>query len=390
MKLQAISEDQFGAFRASSTNQIPDANVRPHGDVAIDEDDDTGDLFPKRVSRTDLIRCTTQLSVMIDTGINLSVALRGIAETEENSTLRSVLFDIQKGVEGGDDFSACLEKHSKHFSETYTALVRSSEQTGRLSEILEQIAEYMQNELENRNKVRGALAYPCIMMTFSFGITLFLLTFILPKFAPIFSGRGMELPVSTQVMMALSEAMIEYWIAWIAGTVFLLAGFLYWRKTSSGRQVIDWLKINTPILGPLFKKVAISRSVRTLGTMIECGVSVLEALHYSAAVSGNHFYEKAWTQAIESVTSGDQICDAIRNNPLFPSTLVQMIRSGEETGRLDYVLKKVSLHYDRQVESNLKTVTTLLEPLMIMVMGGIVGGIGMSILLPIFSLSRGG
>jgi type IV pilus assembly protein PilC len=167
-------------------------------------------------------------------------------------------------------------------------------------------------------------------------------------------------------------------------------GFIYGKRTEPGRQAWDWVKINTPIIGPMFRKVAISRSIRTLGTMIASGVSMLEALRLSAEVTGNYYYEKLWLGVLDKVTSGKQICDALRGNPLFPAMLVQMIASGEDTGKLDIVLEKVSTYYDQEVESALKTTTSLIEPIMITFMGVVVGGIGLALLLPIFSLSRGG
>ncbi len=167
-----------------------------------------------------------------------------------------------------------------------------------------------------------------------------------------------------------------------------MVGFIYGKRTEAGRQAWDWIKINVPIVGPMFRKVAISRSIRTLGTMIASGVSMLDAIRLSAEVTGNYYYEKLWLEVLDQVTGGKQICETLRRNPLFPPVLVQMIASGEETGKLDLVLERVSNYYDQEVEMSLKTATSLIEPLMITMMGFVVGGIGLSLLLPIFSLSR--
>jgi type IV pilus assembly protein PilC len=188
--------------------------------------------------------------------------------------------------------------------------------------------------------------------------------------------------------MHLSHAMTNYWYLWLAGIAFLVVGFVFGRKTNVGRMSLDWLRLNAPILGPMFRKVCISRSIRSLGAMVQSGVSVLEALKLSAEVSGNYFYEQAWQHALDEVINGSRISEALNGNRLFPKTLIQMIGSGEDTGRLDYVLKKVSGYYDGEVETALKTATSILEPLMIAVMGVVVGGIGMSVMLPIFTLSR--
>ena len=198
----------------------------------------------------------------------------------------------------------------------------------------------------------------------------------------------MQLPKPTVVMMALSHYLIDFWYLWIVGIVGGTIGFVYGKKTEPGRKVWDWIKINTPIVGPMFRKVTISRSVRTLGTMIASGVPVLEAIQLSAAVAGNYYFERLWMDVQVHVMAGNQICEALARNRLFPRTLVQMISSGEQTGKLDMVLIKVSNYFDQEVDTSLKTVTSLIEPIMITVMGVIVGGIGLGMLLPIFSLSK--
>jgi type IV pilus assembly protein PilC len=228
------------------------------------------------------------------------------------------------------------------------------------------------------------------MALLAVGVTIFLLTFVLPKFEPLFNRKGMQLPTVTVVMMGASAALVDYWYAWLIGAVALAVGYFFGRRTEPGRRVLDWLKIHVPIIGPMFRKVTLSRGIRTLGTMVQCGVPMLDGIRLTAEVSGNHYYVQSWLRVLEGITNGNRIVDALHGDKLFPATLVQMIGSGEETGRLDHVLKKVSGHYDQEVQTSLKTVTSLIEPLMIMVMGVVVGGIGMGLMLPIFQLSRGG
>ncbi|MCA9142189.1 MAG: type II secretion system F family protein [Planctomycetaceae bacterium] len=356
--------------------------------IKISEGDDGLNLFPRRLTRSDIIYTTTQLAIMVDTGINLATALQGLLEQEDNPTLHKLLTALKKDVEAGECFSAAVARHPRYFDKTFVALIRASEQTGTLGEMLDHIADYMRKDLESRSKVRSALAYPVVMMVLAMSVTTFLLTFVMPKFTPLFARKGIKLPSTTVFLMHLSEAMTEYWYAWLAGAVVLVVGFLYGRRTDVGRMALDYLRLNMPILGPMFRKVCISRSIRSLGAMVQSGVSVLEALKLSAEVSGNYYYEKAWKDALEEVTNGSRISEALAGNDLFPRTLIQMIGSGEDTGRLDYVLKKVSGYYDGEVETALKTATSMLEPMMITVMGVVVGGIGMSVMLPIFTLSR--
>jgi len=345
-------------------------------------------LFGPRVSKRDIIYVTSQLAVMVDTGITLSSALGSIIEQETNPGLRKVLSDIQAAVEAGEDFSTALGRYPKLFDKTYRALVKAAEATGSLGPMLDRLAGYMRSEVETRAKVRAALAYPTVMLLLACGVTVFLLTYILPKFMPLFESKHVDLPTPTVVMMAVSDVLLKYWYWWLAGLVVLVVGFLYGRRTETGRRWLDWAKINAPILGPMFRKVTISRSIRALGTMIGSGVPILEAVRLAAEVSGNCHYEHIWRQVADELTAGKRICDVLRQSPLFPPALVQMIGAGEETARLDTVLEKVSDYYDREVETAVKATTSLIEPIMIGVMGVVVGTIGLSVLLPIFSLSR--
>jgi len=351
-------------------------------------DDDDGGLFARRISRTEIIYATSQLAIMVDTGITLSTALQSITEQEENPTLRRMLTDIKNSVEGGEDFSTSLEKYPKHFDKTYVSLVRASEASGKLGHMLERIAGYLRKEQETRGKVRSAMAYPTVMAVLALGVTVFLLVYILPKFGPLFTKKGVKLPSVTVAAMAASDCLIHYWYAWLAGVVALALGFHFGKKTDPGRRALDWLKINTPLLGTMYRKVMISRSIRTLGTMLASGVPLLDALELSADVSGNHYYEQLWRNVMHQVTGGNEIHTALAESGLIPSMLTQMIKSGEETGKLDEVLVKVSNYYDGEVEQAIKTTTTLIEPLMICAMGLVVGGIAMALLLPIFSLGR--
>lgn len=356
----------------------------------IEESDDSERLFSQRISKSDLVYVTSQLSIMVQTGINLSAALRGIIQQEENLTLKALLAELRSNVESGEDFSTALARHPRYFDKTFVALVRASEQTGMLGEMLEKISNYQRKQLENGSKVRAAMAYPCLMLLIATGVTIFLLTFVLPKFEPLFSQRGRSLPITTQLMMTVSDSLIDYWYFWIAGVVVAIVASVLFKRSDRGRRKLDHLMISLPLIGPMFRKVVISRSINTLGTMIESGVPVLDAIQLSSEVAGNACYEKLWTDVLEKVSSGNPINQAIGNSPLFPHTLVQMIALGEETGKLDEVLARVSQYYDREVDTSLKGLTSIVEPLMIAAMGVVIGTIVLSLLLPIFQLSRHG
>jgi type IV pilus assembly protein PilC len=353
-----------------------------------DEQDDGSGLLPRRVTKVEIIYVTSQLAIMVETGVTLSAALDGIVREERNPALKRVLAELKSAVDSGEDFSAALARHPRHFDKTYVSLIKASEATGTLAEMLERISRYLRKELETRGKVRGAMAYPSVMLVLAIGVTIFLLTFVLPKFTPLFTRKGIQLPKPTIVMMAVSNVLLTYWYFWLAGAVALLVGFIVGKRTELGRRIWDGVRINLPIVGPVLRKIVITRSLRTLGTMVKSGVSMLDALQLSADVANNYQYEQLWLRVKDKVTQGDQIYTALAGDKLFPPVLVQMIRAGEDTGKLDVVLERVSDHFDQEVEVSLKTCTSLIEPIMIAMMGLVVGGIGMALLLPIFTLSR--
>lgn len=340
-----------------------------------------------RVSRNEIIYVTTQLAVMVDAGVPLASALEGLGKQVTNPTLQRILGDVQNGVQAGDDFSDALARHPKQFDRTYINLVKASEASGSLAPMLDRIATQMRTELETRQKVNAAMLYPAIMLLMCIAVSIFLLTYVFPKLTPMFKTRQLDLPLPTVLMMTLSDALVNYWYAFLIGGVSLIAAALYARRRRLGRTALDWMWLHFPVLGSVTRKVAISRSLRTLATTINAGVPMLEALELCAGVANNTFYERCWSNAGEHVAAGKQIHEALQGNDLIPPTLLQMISSGESTGKLGYVLHKVSDYFDREVENAVKSATSLLEPLMVAMMGGVIGTIALAMLLPIFKLS---
>lgn len=350
--------------------------------------DEEPELFPRRISRAAVGYFTNQLAVMVDTGISLADALGHIAAQETNPTFRRIITDLKATVEEGQSFSAALSRYPKLFNTTYCALVRAAEATGGMGAMLDRIARYMRQELETRSKVRGALAYPAVMAVLAVVVTVFLLTYVLPKFVPLFSRKGVQLPLPTRVMMGISAALTDYWYVWLGGIAALAAGWVYLRRAPQGRAVLDRFRLQLPVLGPLFLKVTVSRSIRTLGTVLQSGVPMLEALDLAGAVAANVYFERLWRHVADHVTQGGQVCEALARDPLFPRSLTQMVAAGEQTGKLGQVLERASAYYEQEVETAVKAATSLIEPLMIVVMGIVVGGIAMALLLPVFTLSR--
>lgn len=345
-------------------------------------------LFEGFIRRTEIVNVTNQLAVMTTTGITLVHGLEAIIEQEQNKALADMLQNIKSSIQAGDDFSKAIARYPRHFDNTYTSMVEASEQTGRLAETLNQIAAYMEKKIAYASKIKSAMAYPAVILALTIGVTLYLLTNIMPKFQPLFDREGATLPLMTQVLINASKLLLDYLWYWMAGAVLSIGGFFYWKASRHGQNCWDWLLIKAPIMGPLFRKLIISRSILTLGVMLDCGVSVLEAIRLTSKVAGNVHYRRVWEKVIERVSSGDRIVTALRGEKLFPATLIQMINAGEESGKLDEVLAKVSAFYEREVDTQIKTMSTIVEPLLIVIMGSVVGAIAMAIMLPIFSLSQ--
>ena len=344
-------------------------------------------LFGRRVSRSELVYATSQLAVMVDAGISLSSAIGGLATQTENLGFKSILEKIQQDIEGGDCLSAALAKFPKTFNGVYVNLVKAGEESGMLGTLLERLAVQMRNDLEQRSKVRGALMYPGAMFVMCMGSCVFLLTGVLPKISPMFVARGIELPTPTIVMMALSHALTVYWWACLLGFAACVGSFWYARQQWWGILAWDWTILRLPILGSLVRKSILARTTRTLSTMLNAGVPVLSAIELCAAVSENSLYEKSWRHLAGEVTTGRQLHEVLESNPLFPKTLVQMIGSGEKTGKLGMVLGRVSDYYEAEVGIATKAATSLIEPLMVAGMGVVIGGLALAMLLPIFKLS---
>lgn len=344
-------------------------------------------LFAKRVSRRDIVEFASQLAVMVDAGVPISGALEGLTGQTDNPSMKSLTIRLQESVQAGEDLSTALSKYPKHFDKAFVNLVKASEASGQLGPMLERIATQYRTEAETRSKIKGALIYPAAMVTMCVGVVIFLLTYVFPKLMPMFAGREKDIPAPTKFLLALSQSMTIYWPWYLGSSVILLAVGIFMARQASGRICLDWLKIHLPPFNLLSRKVALSRSLRTLSTTLNAGVPILEALELSAGTSNNHFYERCWNHVSEQVTTGRQIHEALHGQTLFPKMVVQMIASGEKTGRLGNVLEKVAEYLEREVANAVKTVTSLLEPLIITVLGSAIGGIAIAMLLPIFKLS---
>jgi type IV pilus assembly protein PilC len=330
---------------------------------------------------------TSQLAVMIRAGISIRAAIEGIADQVENPKFKEMLVQMKRDVESGKQFSDALLRYPKVFSPLYINMVKASELSGGFSKMLDKIAAYLAQQIETMSMVRGAMIYPGIIGTMAIGTTVFLLTFVLPRFMVIFKGKEAALPAPTKLLLALSDFMVNYWYVILFGIVAGIWGFVLMLRTDWGRLWWDKVKLTVPLFKKLFRALYISRSLHTMGQLINAGVPMLDTISITADISGNTLYKRMWRAVYSAVKQGKKISAPLNKNPLLPRSVVQMISAGEESGKLGEVLDEVSTFYSSELKAVIKGVTAMIEPLMIVLMGSIVGFIAMSIILPIFKLS---
>ncbi|MBN2455591.1 MAG: type II secretion system F family protein [Sedimentisphaerales bacterium] len=338
-------------------------------------------------SSKDILHFTNQLAVMIRAGISLQDSLEAIAEQNENEKFKKVIFDLKNRIEAGQSFSQALSEHSDVFSSLYVNMVAAAEMSGSLSSMLEKLAEYLDQQADTRSQVRSAMVYPIIIGIMAVAVTIFLLCFVLPRFTAIFAGRENLLPRPTKILMATSAFIRNFWFLIIPAIGAAVWGFLYFIGTNIGRLWWDRTKLRLPLISTLCKSLYITRCMHTMGVLFKGGVPILNTISITAQIAGNVLYRDMWLAVYEQVRQGKKIASSLNSYHLLPSSVVQMIRSGEDSGSLSDVLEDICDFYARELKSVIKTVTSMIEPIMIILMGLLVGFIAMSIILPIFKMS---
>jgi len=338
-------------------------------------------------SQKEILDFTTQLAVMIRAGINIRQALEGIAEQTKNVRFKRILQEIRTDVESGKPFSEALARHPKQFNPLYVNMVKASEMSGSFGRMLDRIASFIQQQLETRNMVIGASIYPGVIAIMAISVTVFLLTFVLPRFAGVFKGKEDILPGPTLFLMGLSDWMVLYWWIPMIAAFVGFAGFLVFIRTEVGRFWWDMLRLRVPLFGPMFRALYVSRSLQTMGELLNAGVPVLDSLVVTGDIAGNAHYRRLWRRVGRSVREGRRINTELERTSLLPRSVVQMVSAGEESGRLGEVLEEIASYYLRVLKDAIKTMTSMIEPILIVAMGALVGFIAMAIILPIFKMS---
>ena len=343
--------------------------------------------FGGGVNAKELAVFTRQFSVMIDAGLPLVQCLEILATQQENKTFQKVLTGTRTAVEGGSTLSAAMKQYPKVFDPLYTNMVEAGETGGILDTILQRLSSYIEKNVKLQRAVKSALVYPVGVLTIAAGVITLLLWKVVPIFATLFAGLGVDLPLPTKIVIAMSH---------FVGSIFGLLIFIgimasvfaikVWYGTPAGRMAIDTIILKLPILGILMRKIGVARFTRTLGTLISSGVPILEGLDITAKTSGNAVIERALTQVRKSLEEGKSLTEPLKESEVFPGMVTQMIAVGEQTGAMDAMLQKIADFYEEEVDAAVKDLLTALEPIMIVFLGLVVGGVVISMYLPLFSL----
>ena len=353
---------------------------------------ETHRLSRAKVKPSEIILFTTQLSVMLDSGVVLSDALDSIAEQAEHGTLRMIIMDVAAKVKNGENFSRALTGFPRVFDTMFISMVRASEASGETVKMLNVLSGYLTFEAETRKRIRGALTYPFIMALMAVAATGTLMFFVLPRFMRIYESRGASLPKITQILVAFSKFLgnFQAMTCVITAVVVIAAALYYWVKTVNGRRVIDFLKIRTPVLGTMFIDMVVTRSMRIMATMVNTGVKLLDSVDVIHGSCDNYYFQQLWSVVDQKIRDGYQLSESMMISPhsdLMAPGIIQMLRAGEKSGRLGEVCDKISVFYEKKLEASIRNVMTLIEPLMITILGSIIGTIAIALLLPVFRIS---
>ena len=340
------------------------------------------------VPLADLVVFTRQLATMLDAGLAMVQSLQALAEQTTNKVMRDVIKDVCVRVESGDSFSQGLLKHPKVFNRLYVCMVDAGEKGGLLAEILARLATFLENTARLRKKVKSAMMYPTVVTFVAITITIFLLVKVVPVFGEIFSGFGAKLPAPTQFLISLSEWLKKNLMFILPAIGVMLYGWMAYIKTKQGREFWDRTRIKLPIFGHIAHKICLARFTRTLASLVRSGVPILEVLSIVANTCGNVVMEKAIRVAMSDIEKGDGISNALSKHPVFPTMIIRMMSAGEQTGKIDTMLERIADFLDEEIETTLAGLTSLIEPLLIVFLGVVVGGIVICMFLPIFKMSE--
>ena len=341
-----------------------------------------------RFKRDEVLSLCTQLSVMMKTGVSLVEGLETYAAQTPCKEAAAVIRRIKDDVCEGEDLSVAMAKWPRVFPTVMIALLKAAEATGMLDQMLGRIAKDLSKQRKFTRQVKGAMAYPGIMLAVAVAAVTIIMTFVLPKFKPLFSAQGDNLQTITRYLMAIADSLHNDWPIWIISIAGIISGTVFWAKSATGRHSLDWLRLNTPIVKTMFMQLYTVRFAGTMGTLLAAGVSLLDVIRILRTVTGNALYKELWDELEDRVNRGQDMSTAFLKSPLVPRPVSAMINAGESSGRLSETLEHAAQFSEDELDSAIKMATSLIEPIMILGMGVIVGGIAAAMLLPIFGLSK--
>ena len=344
--------------------------------------------FNRGVSDKERKFFTEQMALLLETGTSLQASLQALVKQMDNPAMISLVEQLSDDIGQGMQFSQALAKHPTVFSSTYVNLVAASEDGGFMHEVLEQLLALDAKREELRQTLASALSYPIFLLLFALGVVIFVLVVVFPKFADLFSQIQDQLPVTTVFLMATSELLKQYWVEYLVGLLVVAVGFKYWSSTEKGIERLDWMKLNLPLLRNIFTQLYLVQALRVLSLSLSNGVGMMDSLHASKYVVNNRIFQQFIGRVEEHVETGSGVAAGFRNTSFIPPIVEQMINTGEETGSLPKVLSRLADYFEAELSSKLRTLSRLAEPVMLLVMGGVVGLIVSSLILPIFKLSR--
>lgn len=342
----------------------------------------------RKVHVEDMVAFNLQLANLIEAGISILPSLHTLREQVRNRKLRQAVEAVSIAIEAGQSFSEALSAHPQIFPKLFVSMVKAGEASGKLDIILTNYAAYCEKQAELRQKIKGAFFYPLLLLFASMGVVLFIVTFIIPQFAAIFMKVGIALPLPTLILYHVGVTLKQFWFSFVLFGILGFAGLQHYAGTATGRLLCDRLRLRLPLLGFIFRKAAVSRFSRTLGMLVTAGVPILQSLEIVKEVIDNEVLARAIENVHSAVEKGERISESLEITKEFPIDALQMISVGEETGNLDEMLGKIADFYDRSVEYSLKKLTTVLEPLLLVMMGTLVGFIMASMLLPMFDMIK--
>lgn len=345
-----------------------------------------------KVKSAELILFTTQLSVMLESGVVLSDALEAISEQVKPGPFKTVITDVAERIRSGQSFSVALAAYPRVFNNMFVSMVKASEASGKMSDMLDVLSRYLNAEEETKKQVKGAMIYPLIMVLMAIAATGTLMFFVLPRFTRIYEARGAALPFLTQMLVKFSSILgdIDAMTMIFTSAFGIATMFYFWSKTESGKRTIDMVLLNTPAVGTMYIDAMMTRSMRIMATMVNTGVSLLDSIEVIKASCTNYYFQQLWNSADIKIRDGFQLSDSLqysKGRELVVPGIVQMLRAGEKSGKMGYVCDKASIFYERKLQTSIKTATALIEPVMITVMGFVIGTIAIALLLPVFRIS---